>query len=192
MAAMRLPIGIQDFPTLIENNYVYVDKTRLIKQLLNPGQSVFLSRPRRFGKSLLLSTIQSIYEGRKDLFKGLWLEENHDFKAHPIIRLDFSLLDFDTRSLEVSILLELQRVAQNYGLVLRQNTAKSAFEELVRELSTQAKVVILIDEYDKPITDNLLNPEKRLEQQTTLKRIYGTLKPLNSHLEFVIDRKSVV
>ncbi len=183
---MRLPIGIQDFPTLIENNYVYVDKTRLMKQFMNPGQSVFLSRPRRFGKSLLLSTVQSAYEGRKDLFKGLWLEQNHNFKVHPIIRLDFSLLDFEARSLEVSILEELRRTARKYGFELQQDTAKSAFEELVRTLATQAKVVVLIDEYDKPITDNLLNPEKRLEHQSTLKRVYGTLKPLNPYLEFVM------
>jgi hypothetical protein len=86
---MRLPIGIQDFAKLRENNYIYVDKTMFLTSFLQGG-AFFLARPRRFGKSLLLSTLKAVFDGRKDLFKGLWLENNHEFKEHPVIRLDFS------------------------------------------------------------------------------------------------------
>ncbi len=180
-----LPIGIQDFPTLREQEYVYVDKTQLIHGLLESGKSVFLSRPRRFGKSLLLSTIQAIFEGRKDLFKGLWLENHFDFKVHPVIRLDFAKLDFSARSLEISILEELKLMAKQHGFELTQGTVRSGFEELIRLLSATTKIVILIDEYDKPITDYLLDPEKRSYHQAVLKSLYGVLKPMNANLEFV-------
>ena len=111
-----LPIGIQDFPTLRERGHVYVDKTRLLTPLLESGGYFFLSRPRRFGKSLLVSTLKAIFDGRKDLFRGLWLEDNYNFTVHPVIRLDFSKLDFSARSLEVSLLFSLQQSADEYGL----------------------------------------------------------------------------
>ncbi len=180
-----LPISIQDFPTLREENYVYVDKTQLIHGLLESGKSYFLSRPRRFGKSLLVSTLKAIFDGRKDLFKSLWLEDNHDFVVHPVIRLDFSRLDFSARPLEVSVLDSLQQSAFEYGLILEQDTVRSAFEELIYKLSNQAKVVVLIDEYDKPITDYLLEPEKRNAHQAVLRSLYGVLKPMNAYLELV-------
>ena len=180
-----LPIGIQDFPTLRETGYAYVDKTHLIYGLLESGKSYFLSRPRRFGKSLLVSTLKAIFDGRKDLFAGLWLETNFDFAVHPVIRLDFSRLDFSQRSLEVSLLYSLQQSAAEYDLTLEQDTVRSAFEELIYKLSQQGKVVVLIDEYDKPITDYLLEPEKRNAHQAVLKSLYGVLKPMNPYLELV-------
>ncbi len=180
-----LPIGIQDFPTLRERGHVYVDKTHFIAPLLESGGYFFLSRPRRFGKSLLVSTLKAIFDGRKDLFVGLWLEGQHDFAVHPVIRLDFSRLDFSARSLEVSLLYSLQQSAAEYGLLLEQDTVRSAFEELIYKLSKQAKVVVLIDEYDKPITDYLLEPDKRNAHQAILKSLYGVLKPMNPYLELV-------
>lgn len=180
-----LPIGIQDFPTLRERGHVYVDKTKLIQPLLESGGYFFLSRPRRFGKSLLVSTLKAIYDGRKDLFAGLWLEDRCDFAVHPVIRLDFSLLDFSARSLEVSVLLALQHTAAEYGLLLKQDTVRSAFEELIFKLSSRAKVVVLIDEYDKPITDYLLEPDKRDMHIAVLRSLYGVLKPMNPYLELV-------
>jgi hypothetical protein len=180
-----LPIGIQDFPTLRERGHVYVDKTRFIAPLLESGGYFFLSRPRRFGKSLLVSTLKAIFDGRKDLFTGLWLEEKHNFAVHPVIRLDFSKLDFSARSLEVSLLLSLQQSAAEYGFFLEQDTVRSAFEELIYKLAQQAKVVVLIDEYDKPITDYLLEPEKRNAHQAVLRSLYGVLKPMNQYLELV-------
>ena len=182
----RLPIGIQDFPSLRQESCVYVDKTALIKRLLESGTYFFLSRPRRFGKSLLLSTIQAIFEGRKDLFVGLWLEHNYDFAVHPIIRLDFSKLDFEARSLEVSVIQELKFIALGYGLELVQDTVRSVFEELIRKLAATTKVVVLIDEYDKPITDYLLEIDKRDTHVAVLRSLYGVLKPMNQYLEFVM------
>ncbi len=183
---MRLPIGIQDFPTLRENNYVYVDKTQLMKSMCSTGQTVFLSRPRRFGKSLLLSTIESMYRGQKDLFKDLWLFSNHDFVEHPVIRLDFSNINFTSTSLDVGIVDWLRIVGLQYQFQIKSSNARDAFRELILELSQASKVVILIDEYDKPITDYLLEPEKRDLHQAVLKSVYGLLKPLNAYLEFVI------
>ncbi len=181
---MRLPIGIQDFTHLREEKYLYIDKTMHMMPLLQGGR-FFFARPRRFGKSLFLSTFKAAFSGRKDLFAGLWLEDQFDFAPRPVIRLDFSALDYLERSLEMSILEDLRRIAQDYGFELEQNTAKSAFEELIRALSGTVKVVILIDEYDKPITDYLLEPVKRTEHQAVLKSVYGVLKPLDAHIHLV-------
>ncbi len=181
---MRLPIGIQDFAKLREENCVYVDKTMQFKSFLQGG-SFFLARPRRFGKSLLISTIKSMFEGRKDLFKGLWLEDHFDFKPRPVIRLDFSRLDFVARSLEVALVDSFQQTAKEYGLTLLSNTPKSAFEELILELSKTEKVVVLVDEYDKPITDFLFDVEQRTLNQGVLKSVYGVLKPLDGYLQMV-------
>jgi hypothetical protein len=182
---MRLPAGIQDFTHLREENMVYVDKTMLMQPFLEGGR-YFFARPRRFGKSLLLSTLKAAFVGRKDLFKGLWLEHHFDFVPRPVIRLDFSKLDYKARPLEKSLLEDLRKTAQEYGLVLKQDSAKSAFEELIYELSKQQKVVVLIDEYDKPITDHMFEEEKRSEHQATLKSVYGVLKPMDAHLHLVM------
>jgi hypothetical protein len=181
---MRLPIGIQDFATLREANMVYVDKTQILAPLLETGR-YFFARPRRFGKSLLLSTLKAVFEGRKELFKGLWLEHKHDFQIRPVIRLDFSRLDYQVQSLEVALLHSFRLSAKEYNLELHSESAKSAFEELILELSKIKKVVVLIDEYDQPITDTLFEPEKRYIHQETLKSVFGILKPLDEYLHLV-------
>ncbi len=182
---MRLPIGIQDFTKIRESDYVYVDKTMYFQEFMQGGV-FFLARPRRFGKSLLLSTLKAAFMGRKDLFAGLWLEDNFDFKPRPIIRLDFSKLDYRERSLEDSLLEDFRLTASEYRIQLEQNTAKAAFEELIRLLSVQGRVVVLIDEYDKPITDYLLEPSERNKHQAVLKSVYGVLKPLDEYLHLVL------
>ncbi len=179
-----MPTGIQDFQGLREDNYIYVDKTRFMQAFIAGGR-YFFARPRRFGKSLLLSTLKAAFSGRKDLFKNLWLENHHDFKIHPIIRLDFSQLDFLAQPLEDSIVRHFQHIAREYEITLEAKTAKSAFEELIQALSPRGKVVVLIDEYDKPITDYLFEPEKRLEHQNILKSVYGVLKPMDQYLHLV-------
>lgn len=181
---MNLPIGIQDFAKLRQNQLVYVDKTMYFEAFLRAGV-FFLSRPRRFGKSLLLSTLKAIYEGRKDLFQDLWLYDKHDFKPRPVIRIDFSNISFRDQSLQKGILEWLQIVAAEYGIELQGDTVSSAFRSLILELSKTDKVVVLIDEYDKPITDYLLEPEKRAEHQATLKSLYGVLKPMDAYLHLV-------
>ncbi len=182
---MRLPIGVQSFEKLREDNYIYIDKTMQIAPLLAGGM-YFLSRPRRFGKSLFLSTVRAIFEGRKDLFKGLWLFPNHDFKPRPVIRMDFSNINFTSKSLDDGVLDWLRIQATDYGYQLQATNAKDGLRELVLELSKTAKVVVLIDEYDKPLTDYLLEPEKRLQHQKTLKSVYGVLKPLDEFLHLVV------
>lgn len=182
---MRLPIGVQDFASLRLNGFVYVDKTRQIADLLESGQYLFLSRPRRFGKSLLLSTLRAIFEGRKELFTGLWLENHHDFKPRPVIRLDFSNINFFDKPLEQGIFDAIQRLARQQGITLTSSHARDALEELVIEHAKTAPVVILIDEYDKPITDVLLDSDKRELHQAILKNFYGILKSLNEYIHLV-------
>ncbi len=181
---MRLPIGIQDFPTLRQAKMVYIDKTEILAPLLETGR-YFFARPRRFGKSLLVSTMKAIFAGRKDLFKGLWLENKHDFKIRPVIRLDFSRLDYQVQTLEAALLHSFRLSAKEYNLELRSESAKSAFEELILELAKIEKVVVLIDEYDQAITDTLFEPSKRHIHQETLKSVFGILKPLDEYLHLV-------
>jgi hypothetical protein len=181
---MRLPVGIQDFTKLRENNYVYVDKTMYLNDLVKGG-SYFLSRPRRFGKSLLLSTLKAAFTGRKDLFTGLWLENNFHFTVLPVIRLDFSNINFTNKSLDEGIVDWLRINALEYDYDLKSSNARDAFRELIQELSKLGKVVVLIDEYDKPITDCLFELEKRDTHQKILKNVYGVLKPMDAYLHLV-------
>jgi PAS domain-containing protein len=191
----KLPIGIQDFESLILEGYTYVDKTQYIHTLIQGSKYQFISRPRRFGKSLLLSTLGAIYEGKKHLFTGLWIENQHDFKPRPIICLDFSLINSEQGRLEASVLRSLRRTAEQYHIhnftdnftpKPDLNSPRDALEDLIYALAKIDKVVILIDEYDKPITEYLFDPEKRLEQQAILRSIYGLLKPMGQYLHQVI------
>ncbi len=181
---MRLPIGIQDFTNLREEGYLYVDKTMYMMPLLEGGR-FFFARPRRFGKSLLMSTLKAAFMGRKDLFSGLWLENNFDFTSRPMIRLDFSNINFTSKPLDQGIVDWLRIQATEYNYDLKSTNARDAFRELILELSKTAKVAVLIDEYDKPITDYLLEPSKRAEHQAVLKSVYGVLKPMDSYLHTV-------
>jgi Predicted AAA-ATPase/PD-(D/E)XK nuclease superfamily len=181
---MRLPIGIQDFANLREGNMVYVDKTIQIAALLEQGR-YFLARPRRFGKSLLLSVLKYASEGRKDLFKNLWLEHNFEFKTRPVIRLDFSNINFTSKPLDEGIVDWLKITALDYNYQLQSTNARDALRELILELAKKEKVVVLVDEYDKPITDTLFDPEQRNINQAVLKSVYGVLKPLDSSLHLV-------
>ena len=182
---MRLPIGIQDFTKIRENNYAYVDKTIYLEDFIQGGV-FFLSRPRRFGKSLLLSTLKAAFTGRKDLFAGLWLENNFGFAVQPVIRLDFSNINFTNKSLDEGIVDWLKINALEYDYALKSSNARDAFRELILEFSKLGKVVVLIDEYDKPITDCLFENEKRTLHQTTLKNVYGVLKPMDAYLQLVL------
>ena len=184
-----LPIGIQTFKDLIEGGYLYIDKTQWIYQLVkNSKGTYFLSRPRRFGKSLLLSTLEEIFLGNKELFKGLWIE-NADFawKKHPVVRLDFSKQKAkDTEALVRFIISELNTIAQKYNVHLEEKDYYSQFQELISKLSVQEKVVILIDEYDKPIIDHLENTEKAVEMREVMKGFFTILKGNDSHIRFLL------
>jgi hypothetical protein len=143
----RLPVGIQTFSELRSRNCLYVDKTENIAQLLNTGKYFFLSRPRRFGKSLLLSTIKEIYQGNRALFDGLWIAEQWDWtKVHPVIHLSFASMGYRTLGLEAAIAAELQSISSQWGLALQETEIDRQFQELLQQLSSRhGKVVLLID-----------------------------------------------
>lgn len=181
----KLPIGIQDFRKLRKGDYLYVDKTEFIFNLISAGEYYFLSRPRRFGKSLLVSTLREIFLGNKDLFKGLWIEERHDWQPGPVIHIAFNNLDYRNLGLESVISEYLQKVADAYDCKVQGRSTKQIFQSLIEELSKQGKVVLLIDEYDKPIIDYLDDLPKAQENRDILKNFYSIIKEADRYLRFV-------
>ena len=183
----RLPIGEQDFAGLVEFNAIYADKTELIYNLSNLSKYVFLSRPRRFGKSLLISTLRYLFEGRKELFKGCWIEDKTDWKPVPVIRIDFTRIDFAAKVLDDALDFALQENAEKYGVGLRGESLKERFINLIADLHKKSgeKVVILVDEYDKPIIEYINEPEHAEENRMILRNFYGVIKACSEMLRFV-------
>ncbi|MBV7338127.1 AAA family ATPase [Chloroflexi bacterium TSY] len=183
----KLPIGIQTFEKIRIEDYLYVDKTAAIHRLIMSGDYFFLSRPRRSGKSLTLSTIKSIYLGQRELFVGLWIEEQWDWsKIHPIIHISFSSVDYQGSGLERGIQLMLADQAVQNNIQLDGTTIKTMFAELIRKLSEKGKVVLLIDEYDKPIIDYLDNIEQAIDHRQILKTFYSVIKDSDPYIEFLL------
>ncbi len=182
-----LPIGIQSFSELRERNCVYVDKTELIHKLMTEGKIYFFSRPRRFGKSMTISTLKAIYQGRKELFSGLWIEDKWDWsRRNPIIHIPFSSLGYTGLGLETAIREHLDNVATFYNITLHQPNYANAFNELINALAaSHGKVVILIDEYDKPIIDFLEDPNfaQAKENRTILRNFYSCVKDNDENIE---------
>jgi len=187
----RLPISIQTFENIIEEEMIYVDKTKLIHDLIRQGKYYFFARPRRFGKSLLLTTLKSFFLGKKELFKDLYIyDKEKDWTFYPVVHIDYSLVDYST-SLEVfniSLLENLQTIAREYDLELKNKVIANAFKELILGLSEKynGKVVVLVDEYDKPLVDSLTNEQQFEENRNVLRNLYGTMKGLDGHLRFVL------
>ena len=184
----ELPVGIQTFRKLIDGNYLYVDKTEHIYKLLVHGSVYFLSRPRRFGKSLLISTLNEIFEGNKELFKGLWIyKADYAWEKHPVVRIDFSKSKARNGDELINyILYQLDKTAQLYGITLEQTQYDIKFDELLTKLSGINKVVVLIDEYDKPIIDNIENKELAIELREILKGFYTIIKACDEYIRFVL------
>ncbi|HRG48949.1 MAG TPA: AAA family ATPase [Leptospiraceae bacterium] len=183
-----LPIGIQTFRDIRDGKYVYIDKTKLIYELVKDHKGVyFLSRPRRFGKSLTLSTLKEIFEGNKELFQGLWIYgAEYDWKKYPIIRLDFSKQKAENKAeLKKFIVDQLDYIAKENKITLVKEDYFARFEELIKILSERGKIVILIDEYDKPIIDHIENPELAKEMREILKGFYRIIKSSDEYLRFV-------
>jgi hypothetical protein len=185
----KLPIGIQSFEEIGSEDYHYVDKTRFIENLVSEGKYYFLSRPRRFGKSLFLDTLRQAFLGRRELFKGLYLYDHWDWsKSYPVIYVDFAEgVVSGTDTLEEIINSTLNYHAEMYGIELKERLLNLKLKELVRKTSEKyaSKVVVLIDEYDKPILDRIEDKEVAVEIREVLKNFYGVLKPLDAYLKFV-------
>ena len=184
----KLPLGIQNFNKIINENCVYIDKTQYIYNLINLASYYFLSRPRRFGKSLLLDTINEVFRGNKELFKDLWIyNSGYAFPTHPVIRIDFAGISSKSPEiLEESITSVLRKYYISEALEISDNYISDIFVTLIRQLydKYQTGVVVLIDEYDKPILDHINNTEIADANRQVLRSLYGVLKSLDSFLKF--------
>ncbi len=190
MKKKNLPIGIQTFKNIREGNYVYIDKTEQLYPLVeNAFGSYFLSRPRRFGKSLLVSTMKELFEGNRALFEGLWIEDKWDWsQKSPVIHISFDAAGYRSMGLERAILSELKQIADKNGITLSAEGFQQQFKELIQKLAEKdGKVVILIDEYDKPIIDFLEKDEmvQAKTNQVILKSFYSALKSSESSIRML-------
>jgi hypothetical protein len=186
----KLPIGIQDFETIITDNYLYIDKTELTHKLISTGKVYFLSRPRRFGKSLLISTLKAIFEGKKHLFKGLFIDSSDwKWQKYPVFRLDLNAKKFDKPEQLIEMLKDsLQVFAETYHLKLSQSDEAGDFRKLLRQAhqKTGKKVAILIDEYDKPLLSTFQDTELNKKYRNILKGFYGVLKSADEDIQFTL------
>lgn len=192
----KLPVGISSFEFMRTQGYLYVDKTSWIYRMVTQGMYYFLSRPRRFGKSLLVSTLSNLFQGRKDLFEGLWIADHGDWdwQTHPVISLDFNEIPHETpEELKQGLTFALKNIAQSYQVSFETPLIGLQFQELIFSLhqKTEMPVAVLIDEYDKPMIDHLGKGDEHLAiakaNRDILKSFFGILKGINvsSRLRFV-------
>lgn len=184
---IKYPLGIQTFSEIREEGYIYFDKTALIHELVTTGKVYFLSRPRRFGKSLLISTLEALFLGHKDLFEGLGIAQtDYDFAVYPVIKMEFTrVVVRQVEDLENYIINTANSYAKTHGLELELVSYEQRFAELVIKLQQkyQQKVVLLIDEYDKPILSHLNKPTLASIKEA-INGFYGSVKALDEHLAF--------
>lgn len=181
----KLPIGIQSFESLRKDDYLYVDKTQLVFNLVHDGKYFFLSRPRRFGKSLLLTTLKAYFEGRKDLFEGLAIMElEHDWKQHPVLHLDLNTGDYTSvEGLWDMFRRYIENWEKQYGIV---PTIDSLPNRFVNIINSMQDVVILVDEYDKPLLQTMEDVELQDRFRTILRSMYSVLKTCDAHIRFAL------
>ena len=189
MVRRRLPIGIQTFRKLREQDCYYVDKTAYVERLLHEGTHYFLSRPRRFGKSLFLDTLKEFFEGSEELFAGLYIHERHDWtERHPVVRLSFGSGSFtEPETLHEDVAFQLEDLEEAAGIAPREAGAPPRLRRLLRALHRQTgqRVVVLVDEYDKPILDALVEkPEVACANRDYLRGLYGVIKDSDAHVRF--------
>ena len=181
-----LPIGVQSFDDLRREGYLYVDKTALVYKLVTEGRQYFLSRPRRFGKSLLTTTFQAYFEGKNDLFKGLAIEKlETEWKAYPVLYLDFTGFNFNRPgTFEVAVDEHLETWEKSFGIEKESDLPESRFRKIIRSAleKTGKQVVLLVDEYDKPLLET--EGEERERIRSTLKGFYGNLKSMGHCFRF--------
>ena len=186
----KLPIGIQSFEQIRQESYVYADKTKRIYDVVTDenGRYFFLSRPRRFGKSLLISTFKELFLGNKKLFEGLWISKSdYAWRSHPVIHLDFSEIASRTPDkLQTNLSWELEQIGLSYGLdVSSAPSTEAKFKLLVAGLAEEAPVVILIDEYDRPLLNHVNNMDVMREIQDVLRDFYTTIKAAGNKVQFL-------
>lgn len=183
----KLPVGIQSINEIISSGYVYVDKTAFVEQLIAEGKYYFMSRPRRFGKSLFLSVLKEILGGNRELFIGCQIYSgSYDWQPHPVIYLDFSQIPTSTPDkLEQGLHEVMEKIAKAHGIHIEGSSLQLCLVSLIENLSKKSRVVILVDEYDKPIIDNLSNLDIAEKNRDLLRSFFGTLKGLDDHLKFV-------
>lgn len=188
-ALRKLPIGIQSFEDLRREGYLYVDKTALVYRLVTTGKPYFLSRPRRFGKSLLLSTLEAYFKGKKELFHGLAIEQlETEWKQHPVLHLDLNAEKYDSlERLERMLESQLEKWEATYGVDKGNNTHSGRFLNVIQEARRQAGigVVVLIDEYDKPLLRTFHDEELQQQFRSALMAFYTVLKSADPWLKFV-------
>jgi len=184
----KLPVGIQTLSEIREGGYYYVDKTPQALELLKDAKHYFLSRPRRFGKSLFLDTLKELFEGNKSLFKGLAAEEQWDWSVkYPVLRFSFGNEKFvDEASLANSLDTQLTHMEQRFNVSPQFSHVSGRFADLLIQLNQQTgqRVAVLIDEYDKPILDALRFPEVARNNRDFLRGFYGTIKDYDAHIKF--------
>lgn len=190
MQRKKLPIGIQTFRKLRHDNCYYVDKTAFMLKLITEGTHYFLSRPRRFGKSLLLDTLAELFEGNQSLFQGLYVHDRWDWtRKAPVIRISFAEgVLHDGAALEQRIREILQYEQQRLGIICQQQSIAGIFSQLLdsaHQLSSE-RAVVLIDEYDKPILDNLTRPETAQAMREGLRNLYSVIKGADAHIRFAM------
>jgi len=187
--ARKLPVGIQDFEKLLTNNFVYVDKTQYVYQLAQFGAPYFLARPRRFGKSLFLSTLKAYFEGKKELFEGLKIAElEKDWIKYPVIYLDFNIgLLTRAENVATTIKKQLEDLSVLWVNNCDYEDLAFKFKAIIKAAYEQTgqKVVVLIDEYDKPLINTMDDQKANEEIRTVLKSFYGVLKSADTYLRFV-------
>ena len=188
MSSKIYPIGIQNFEKIRTDGYFYIDKTALIYQMVKTGSYYFLSRPRRFGKSLLISTLEAYFLGKKELFEGLAMEKlEKDWITYPIFHIDLNTEKYDTReSLDSILNFTLEKWEQQYGTAPSETTFALRFRGLIERAYKQTgqRVVILIDEYDKPMLQAIGNEELQKELRNTMKAFYSVLKTMDGCIQF--------
>ena len=185
---MKYPIGIQDFEDLQRNGYAYVDKTNFVYKLADEGKYYFLSRPRRFGKSLFLSTLEAYFQGKKELFEGLAIYDlETDWKKYPIFHIDLNTANFREKDSLYTVLNDyLTTWESKYGARESEATLALRFKGVIARAAEKegCGVVILIDEYDKPILQTLRDPELQAEHRAQLKAFYSVLKTQDRYIKF--------
>lgn len=184
----KFPIGIQNFARIRNEGFLYIDKTRDIYRMVTQGAAYFLSRPRRFGKSLLVSTLEALFLGKRELFSGLWIDSaDYTWREYPVIRMDISKTVSSSPDALATSLQEIIKVnAEKYGITgIERPFPSLSLSALVTELSKKGPVVILIDEYDKPLVHHFDNMETVAKNRDILRDFYTMIKALDEHLHFV-------